>query len=1145
VAESPGTFEAIVLAVGKAFAPLGERLKDENALDLFAELGVRFPGNLLAQPAFKTALDAAVAAIVALPPVIVQLETAIAADDVPSIVDRAAALANGFVTAITKFDDTATALSSLAGSIGGFTPGDVGAFAATLANKLIQYALVTYLDDYHPLAAQLLQTIGVVDKTVDLGVAADPAKPAHLVRSLVFARLPELVSSPGAVFKKLYGWNDPGFDGRALLQRLYELLYALGFPAAFDTSATPPRLRIEWLEIDPDLGGASPHGVRITLRETLPAIPPLEIPLTAGGVELGVAAAFPVEAGVSVVVAPPFHLSVLAPGGPVSGTLTASIHKEASGSERLLILGARDKSRLDAQHLAVSVAGLVDWDGGSNSGRADLDIVLEANGAHVVVDLGDADGFLKSVIPSGGIDATFDAAMGWSSTRGLFFRGSANLETTFPLNLDAFGLSLKDLHLRLSIPAGAFALEASVSGGVALGPFEMTIDRVGATSTLTLQRGNLGLVDLSFGFKPPNGLGVRVDAGLVAGGGYIAFDSVKGQYAGAFELSLLDVVTVKVIGILDTRYPDGTSGFSFLLVITTDFPPVQLGFGFTLNGVGGTGGINRTLAPDALRAGLRAHRLDSVLFPPDPVGNAPQIISDLSAYFPPARERYIFGPMLSLGWGTPTLIDLEVGVILEVPNPIKIAILGLIKAALPDEDVALIELHIDVLGVIDFGAGLLTIQGSMYDSRVVIFSVFGGMALMVDWGAQPNFAFSAGGLNPRFQPPPGFPQLDRLTVSIGDGDNPRLSSRSYFAVTSNSVQFGANVDLYAEAAGFSVHGWVGFDALFILSPFSFVIDFTAGLDLQFEGVSFASIRVDGMLAGPSPWHVHGDASLHILFITISASIDLVWGDDKQATLPPVAVLDTLLPALKDPRSWSAALPDGAAMAVSLGQGAPDATLLLVHPMGSLTVRENVVPLDLRLTKFGNAKPSDGQLFSIQAVTINGVDAEPERDLLEHYAIGQFTDLSDADKITATAYQNFHSGKIIDAGGARGGTPVERDVVYDEKYIDDYGREATFIRYATLSSAAHFYLSQSSASAYSAVKTSGPQAYKTPGMTSAIATSDVAYVIASTLDLSVRTDLVAAHGTSQLEATLAMRAHIAANPAAAGTLQVLPFSEVAA
>ena len=268
---------------------------------------------------------------------------------------------------------------------------------------------------------------------------------------------------------------------------------------------------------------------------------------------------------------------------------------------------------------------------------------------------------------------------------------------------------------------------------------------------------------------------------------------------------------------LDTKLPDGSEGFSFLMIITFEFPPISSGLGFTLNGVGGLGGVNRTMVIDALQAGLRAHSLDDILFPPDPVANATKIVSEIESFFPPQQGRYLFGPMFSIGWGTPTLLDLEVGVILEVPDPIRLAILGEIKASIPSPDFPIISLKIQVLGTIDFGLEKLAIDGTMYDSYLLAFQLGGDMALRLNWGGSPDFLFSLGGFNPHFTPPPDVPALKRLSISLGSGDNPRLSASAYLAVTSNSLQFGANVDAYAAAGGFAVHGYIGFDALFIFA----------------------------------------------------------------------------------------------------------------------------------------------------------------------------------------------------------------------------------------------------------------------------------------------------------------------------------------
>src|SRR6185503_9329576 len=445
---------------------------------------------------------------------------------------------------------------------------------------------------------------------------------------------------------------------------------------------------------------------------------------------------------------------------------------------------------------------------------------------------------------------------------------------------------------------------------------------------------------------------------------------------------------------------------------TFDFPPIQLGFGFTLNGVGGLGGVNRTMNTDALHAGLRAHTLNNVLFPPDPIANAPQIISSIESFFPPAEGRYLFGPMLEVGWGTPTLITLSVGVILEVPDPIRLALLGLIDAGLPTADVALIELHIDVLGLLDFGTKTLSIDGSLYDSRVLIYSLAGDLALRLNWGDNPNFVFSLGGFNPHFNTAGlNLPDLHRLSVSIGDGDNPRISANSYFAVTSNTVQFGANVEAYASAAGFAIHGYLGYDVLIVISPFSFEFDFSAGFDVTFEGHSLCGLHVDGLFAGPRPWHLHGDASIDILFFSVSVSLDLTCGDSTPAILPQRPVLPDLLPALADPRNWSAILPSNPSQAVTLSAPKPDDTTLRVHPIGVLSVREKVVPLDLEITRYGNATPSDGNLFAISDVQINN-DEETRQPIQDYFAAGQFLSLSDADKISAPSFEKYDAGVTI-------------------------------------------------------------------------------------------------------------------------------------
>src|SRR5262249_31402677 len=153
------------------------------------------------------------------------------------------------------------------------------------------------------------------------------------------------------------------------------------------------------------------------------------------------------------------------------------------------------------------------------------------------------------------------------------------------------------------------------------------------------------------GFKPPNGLGVAIEAGPVSGGGFLFYDPDKEQYAGALQLEFSGIA-LKAIGLLTTRLPGGAHGFSLLVIVSAEFPPVQIGMGFTLNGVGGLIGINRVVATDALQARLTSGALESILFPDDPVGHAQQLVETISTVFPAAQGRYVVGPTARIGWGT-------------------------------------------------------------------------------------------------------------------------------------------------------------------------------------------------------------------------------------------------------------------------------------------------------------------------------------------------------------------------------------------------------------------------------------------------------------------------------------------------------------
>jgi hypothetical protein len=1135
-----GTLETVARHIGLALQPLKDRLASGQVIALFAELGLQFPPQLL-QPSFVNALNAGGAAAGALPATLTQLATAIDGDDESGIVSAGVQLITEIGAIITALEQIGTELHNISGGLPGLSAAEVNTFAQNLPSNLLSYLLISYLENLQPGVVGIGNLLGFLDYIPNPGVSGDPAHPPFTTRKLQLSRLGDLFTKPDQLLKNLYQWGAPGFDGTLLIPRLQTSLQLLGVSSATIAPGLPPALDSSLLSVQ-----TTAPGITATLKATLPGGFDFTLPL--GGVwSVHISATGTLTGGLAAKIDPPASVTF-----HPSAALTAQLESDllaqgADASHPIIIIGQTGGSRLQTDSFSFGMGLKITWDSGSGTATAEPTVQVNIKGGKVVIDMSNADGFLATVLSGVHVEAGFDLGISWAPDTGIHITGGAQLEIDLPLHLTLGPITLPTLYLVAGASSSGLPIEISAALGLALGPIQASVDRVGVKGLITFpdHGGNLGPANLAIDFKPPNGLGLAIDAGVVAGGGYISFNPDKGQYAGVFDLSLAEIVQVKIIGVLDTILPDGSHGFSFLLIITFDFPPIQLGFGFTLNGVGGLGGVNRTMNTDALHAGFRAHTLNSVLFPPDPIANAPQIISNIENFFPPAEGRYLFGPMLEIGWGTPTLITLAVGVILEVPDPVRLVLLGLIDAGLPTTEAALIELHIDVLGILDFGAKTLSIDGSLYDSRVLIFSLAGDLALRLSWGDNPNFLFSLGGFNPHFSTAGlDVPQMHRLTVSIGDGDNPRISANSYFAITSNSLQFGSNVEAYASAAGFTIHGWLGFDVLIIFSPFSFEFDFSAGFDVSFEGVSLCGLCVDGTFSGPRPWHLHGDASIHILFFSVSASLDITWGDSTPAILPSKPVLPDLLPAFQDPRNWSTALPDGTTQAVTLSTPKPDDKTLRVHPMGTLSVRENVVPLDLPITRYGNATPSDGNYFAISDVQIDGHE-ETKQNFQDYFAPGQFLTLSDADKVSHPSFERYDAGIKIGSTEILSGADSPRTVFYEERYIDEPTGFSRFARRYAMAADVHLALSAQGAGFESPLKNTGLFKYGTGTAGAKISTQDAAYVVAHVEDLSVRSDIVSSSGGTYYHARAALDTYLALHPEESSNLQILPVHEVTA
>ncbi|RDH88966.1 MAG: hypothetical protein DIZ77_16720 [endosymbiont of Seepiophila jonesi] len=713
---------------------------------------------------------------------------------------------------------------------------------------------------------------------------------------------------------------------------------------------------------------------------------------------------------------------------PLEGRLPPSfrahlaITRSEPDGERRLLLG-------DPEGVALwigTVGLLVDFELDAD-GEAAIALRLPIRGARLQVDVPERYGFLSSVLPEEGLAVDFDITIGWSSAEGLAFDGSATLDIALPLHLSLGGVvDIRRIGLGIGVEeGGGLLIGADTSASLNLGPFNAAVERIGLETRISFPangNGNFGPVSLDIGFKPPEGMGISLDI---------------------FEISLT------AIGLLDTRRSDGgplpSPGFSFLVIISGEFPPIQLSFGFALTGAGGLIGIHRSMALEALQNCIRNGSTDPILFPEDPQRNMPQIISDVRNFFPVQPGRYVFGPMARLSWGTPRLIDAELGIFLEVPDPILLVLLGQISAALPDENNPIVSLHVDVLGILDFANERLAVDASLRDSQINGFPIYGDMALRLSWGGKPNFALAIGGFNPHFRSPPNFPTLKPITVSLGNEDNPRITLQGYMAITSNTIQFGARAELYAAAGPASLEGYLSFHALLILDPFYFRFDFEQIISFRLFGETLMGVAIIGTLSGPAPYRIRGRACVSVLFADICIAIDVTVGERSTITLAPKDVWGPLEAAIRDPRNWSATLPDGVYAGISLKAPTGEDAPVMVHPMGQMTMRQKVAPLNQQLEKFGELAIAGENCFNLRSIKIGGLPAQsvddPECDwetVEDWFAPGQFEELSDDEKLSRDSFEPMVAGVAV---GSRqmvwgGGNAVHyAPIEYETETID--------------------------------------------------------------------------------------------------------------
>lgn len=946
--------------------------------------------------------------------------------------------------------DTAALMSALGTASGNVPPPSLppplsrpelwGALAADLAGFLV----ARHIRATAPLLYALLHLFGIIDLE-----ETAPGEHRRATRRVVLRwdRLGMLISDPAGLAGEVYGWGGT-LRATELLDRSEEALRALGLSAG---QVEPDEETVATYWGDPPAAGAPVRELHLLLATgttddglhaevglaALPvpaqngvAGPPSGILVSlfaAGDIALLITFGDSVTGRIFGAVDAGRLIGVELRPGDARWADSAAVQARAgleltyAPPEPALLFGGRQGTGLRVGSAGLALAGE------AGSAGFDVGVHVALSGLDLVVSFADVDAFVGRLLGTGELTFRADLGIGWSQRGGLRVDGQAGLRFELPMEFAVGPVRLSRLLLTAGPEAGGLALSAVVTVQGSLGPLTLVVEDVGATLRLLPTAGGAAAgLSPSLALRPPTGAGMSITAGPVTGGGFVQFDEPAGRYAGVLRLKIV-TVGVTAVGLVQTRLPGGRPGFALLVLLRAEFPPIQVGFGIALSAVGGLLGLNRRVEVDALRRRFAAGAAGRILAPEDPIRDAPLLLAELDEVFPVSEGITLVGPTVQLSWVE--LVRLDLGVFVELPGPSKIVLLGSVRAAIenPAGGKPYLQLRLDVLGVLDFAKRVLEFDGVLIDSQLLeVFELTGGAAFRLGWGDQPYVVMSIGGFHPAYDPAPlALPaSLTRLAMARGrPTDVLYLRFEGYFAITTNTLQFGASVQVIVNAGPIRAEGFLGFDVLIRFQPFAFEFGFRASVRVMFNGVTLAGVRVTGVLAGPGPVTFTGELCFEILFFEICWNATFTLGSDTPPAVQPIpSAFPVLGVELREPGNLATSMTEDPFV---LLRPAPDTgPAPVLPPVGRLVWTQRRAPLDLLLERFEGAPLERRETITATGPRITG----PAKDW---FAPGSFAELSDSDALNRPALERLHCGVELAAAGDVASTAVTVTVTVEQ------------------------------------------------------------------------------------------------------------------
>ncbi len=250
----------------------------------------------------------------------------------------------------------------------------------------------------------------------------------------------------------------------------------------------------------------------------------------------------------------------------------------------------------------------------------------------------------------------------------------------------------------------------------------------------------------------------------------------------------------------------------------------------------------------------------------------------------------------------------------------------------------------------------------------------------------------------------------------------------------------------------------------MLKPvFHFIVGVDFAVSLRAFGTSLCAVTVTMELSGPGEWTAKGKFSFSILWWDVDVPFDEKWGSAPAIPEQTTSATAALLADLSRPERLLPEAPVGGSGLVTLAAVKAE-SIPFAHPLGRLTVAQKSIPFEVTIDRLGTKRLTEGAVrYAVGEVRIGtpgpGAAAPITQPVVDHFARGQYMELTEQEKVGGKSFERFPCGVSIGTDAYRVDDPgVTLDAVYEEKILEPeeaisrFPWRLTFLAHTALSDA---------------------------------------------------------------------------------------------